>query len=78
MLATLLSRWAKAPHAAGPMSILDQLRTAPEGRLDEIVRVLMARHPAEEVRVAMVELVKELPLEGFPALKRVYFRHFAC
>jgi hypothetical protein len=77
MLAALLPQWLKRSAPPGPRSILDQLRATPGERLDDAVRVLLARHPAEEVRAAMVELVKEAPLEGFQALKRVYFKHFA-
>lgn len=77
MLAALLPRWLKRSRPPQPCSILDQLRAAPGERLGDAVRVLLVRHPAEEVRVAMVELMKEAPLEGFQTLKRVYFRHFA-
>ncbi len=60
-----------------PRSILAQLRKTPYAQLDDTVRRLVRQCGAEQVRQAMVELIKEVPIQDFRVLKRVFFKHFA-
>jgi hypothetical protein len=55
---------------------LELLRRTPLDRLDETVKALKKHRPAAEVREAMIELLTTAPLSDFPAIKRVFTKHF--
>ena len=56
--------------------LAELLRQTPAGKLDQKVIDLLTQLPPEEVRKALVELIKRTSEDGFVEIKSVYLKHF--
>ncbi len=63
-------------HDARLMRLAELLRQTPAGKLDEKVIHLLTQLPPEEVRKALVELIKRTSEDEFVEIKTVYLKHF--
>jgi len=63
-------------HDARLARLAELLRQTPPGKLDQKVIDLMTQLPPEEVRKALVELIKRTSEAEFDEIKSVYLKHF--
>jgi hypothetical protein len=56
--------------------LAELLRQTPSGRLDQKVIHLLTQLPPEDVRKALVELIKRTSEDEFVEIKTVYLKHF--
>ncbi len=73
----LVLGWLAAASRPRPRTPLERLRATPVEQLDDAIRALLRTHAPEEVREAMVERLKEVPLSHFGQFKRTFFKFFA-
>jgi hypothetical protein len=63
-------------HDARLARLAELLRQTPSGKLDQKVIHLLTQLPPEEVRKALVELIKRTSEDEFVEIKSVYLKHF--
>ena len=75
-MGTLKSQGRRENHDARLAQLAELLRQTPSGKLDEKVVHLLTQLPPEEVRKALVELIKRTSEDEFIEIKTVYLKHF--
>ena len=56
--------------------LAELFRQTPSGKLDEKVVRMLTELPSEDVRKALVEVIKRTSEDEFLAVKSVYLKHF--
>jgi hypothetical protein len=58
------------------VQLAELLRQTPSGKLEEKVDDLLTHLPPEDVRKALIELIKRTSEDEFLEIKTVYLKHF--
>jgi len=72
----LKSQWPRENDDARLARLAELFRQTPAGKLDEKVSSMLAQLPPEDVRKALVELIKRTSEAEFLEIKTVYLKHF--
>ena len=72
----LKSQGARQNDDARLARLAELFRQTPSGKLEEKVSSMLALLPPEDVRKALVELIKRTSEAEFPEIKTVYLKHF--
>ena len=70
--------WRRENHDARLARLAELLVQTPRGKLEEKVESLLTHLPKDEVRKALVELIKRTSEEEFLEIKAVYLKHFGA
>ncbi len=73
----LKSLWRRRENTdARLVQLAEVLRHTPAAKLDDKVTRLLTHLPPEDVRKALVELIKRTSEDDFAEIKTVYLKHF--
>lgn len=75
-MSTLKKPSPRTNREATHVRLAEMLLQTPCSKLDERVIVLLRHLPREDVRKALVELIKRASKENFPTVTSVYLKHF--
>jgi hypothetical protein len=73
---TLKKLSPRANREATHVRLSEMLLQTPCKKLDERVTLLLRHLPREDVRKALVELIKRASRDDFPTVKSVFLKHF--